>query len=70
MPAPNARSPLTAAALPEVFADHRIRPVSHYSQALLSALRKAAKGELPATPPARTFRPLVRSGRVESRAQH
>jgi uncharacterized circularly permuted ATP-grasp superfamily protein len=31
-----------SAALPEVFADHRIRPVSHYSQALLAALRKAA----------------------------
>ena len=31
-----------SAALPEVFADHRIRPVSQYSQALLAALRKAA----------------------------
>jgi uncharacterized circularly permuted ATP-grasp superfamily protein len=31
-----------SAALPEVFADHRIRPVSHYSQALLAALRKSA----------------------------
>jgi uncharacterized circularly permuted ATP-grasp superfamily protein len=31
-----------SAALPEVFADHRIRPVSHYSQHLLAALRKAA----------------------------
>jgi len=31
-----------SAALPEVFADHRIRPVSQYSQHLLTALRKAA----------------------------
>ena len=31
-----------SAALPEVFADHRIRPVSQYSQTLLAALRKAA----------------------------
>ena len=31
-----------SAALPEVFADHRIRPVSQYSQALLAGLRKAA----------------------------
>ena len=31
-----------SAALPEVFADHRIRPVSQYSQALLAALRKSA----------------------------
>jgi uncharacterized circularly permuted ATP-grasp superfamily protein len=31
-----------SAALPEVFADHRIRPVSQYSQALLAALRKTA----------------------------
>lgn len=31
-----------SAALPEVFADHRIRPVSQYSQHLLAALRKAA----------------------------
>ena len=31
-----------SAALPEVFADHRIRPVVQYSQALLAALRKCA----------------------------
>jgi uncharacterized circularly permuted ATP-grasp superfamily protein len=31
-----------SAALPEVFADHRIRPVSQYSQALLAALRRCA----------------------------
>ncbi|WP_230973546.1 circularly permuted type 2 ATP-grasp protein [Aeromicrobium terrae] len=31
-----------SAALPEVFADHRIRPVAQYSRALLAALRKAA----------------------------
>ena len=34
-----------------------------------SALRKAAKGELPATPPVKTFRPLVRTSRAEPRAQ-
>jgi uncharacterized circularly permuted ATP-grasp superfamily protein len=31
-----------SAALPEVFADHRIRPVVQYSQALLAALRRSA----------------------------
>jgi uncharacterized circularly permuted ATP-grasp superfamily protein len=31
-----------SAALPEVFADHRIRPVAQYSQMLLAALRKCA----------------------------
>jgi uncharacterized circularly permuted ATP-grasp superfamily protein len=31
-----------SASLPEVFADHRIRPVVHYPQQLLAALRKAA----------------------------
>ncbi|HUP99933.1 MAG TPA: circularly permuted type 2 ATP-grasp protein [Aeromicrobium sp.] len=31
-----------SAALPELFADHRIRPVSQYSQALLAALRRCA----------------------------
>ncbi len=31
-----------SAALPEVFADHRIRPVAQYSQVLLAALRKSA----------------------------
>jgi len=35
-----------------------------------SALRKAAKGDLPATPPVKTFRPLVRTSRAaEPRAQ-
>ena len=37
---------------------------------IIADLRKAAKGELPATPPVKTFRPLVRTSRAtEPRTQ-